>query len=170
MQQALLTSESPEWYTPECVLERVRYIAPIGLDPCSSGRDTVGARRVFTAADDGLARHWLCNDGEIIYVNPPYGLAIKPWVGKCAAVGGSPHTVVALVPARTDTYWFQHLWKSKAICFWRGRLKFSGHRNSAPFPSAVAIWSANDDHVDAFESAFSDFIMSTPGGGRVVRL
>ncbi len=34
--------------------------------------------------------------------------------------------------------------KAKEIRFIKGRLKFSGHKNSAPFPSAIVIFKGND--------------------------
>lgn len=56
---------------------------------------------------------------------------------------GWPHTV-ALVPARTDTRWFE-LARFSAACFWRGRIKFldpdtDAARHPAPFPSAFLYW------------------------------
>ena len=47
-----------------------------------------------------------------------------------------------LVPARTDTAWW-HDWVvgyATEIRFVRGRLKFGGSKNSAPFPSAIVIY------------------------------
>ena len=55
-------------------------------------------------------------------------------------VGGA--VVVCLLPARTDTQW----WHSYVIAhaaevrFIKGRLKFGGSKNSAPFPSAVVVF------------------------------
>lgn len=53
----------------------------------------------------------------------------------------SDATVVMLLPARTDTAWFHDYIYGKAeIRFVRGRLKFGGCKNSAPFPSMVCIF------------------------------
>ena len=55
-------------------------------------------------------------------------------------------TTVALLAARTDTNWFfefiwdQHKQRPKrgvTVTFLRGRLKFKGQRESAPFPSMI---------------------------------
>jgi len=52
-------------------------------------------------------------------------------------------TVVCLVPARTDTaWWFDYCAKGE-IRFIKGRLKFGGSKNVAPFPSAIIVFSAN---------------------------
>jgi site-specific DNA-methyltransferase (adenine-specific) len=71
-------------------------------------------------------------------MNPPYGRAIGHWVAKLCVEyrAGRVTTAIALLPARTDTRW----WRDVAdfpICFVSGRLRFSGHPNSAPFPSAL---------------------------------
>jgi hypothetical protein len=50
--------------------------------------------------------------------------------------------VVLLAHARTDTRWF-HDWvygKADEIRFVRGRLRFGDGRQSAPFPSLVAVF------------------------------
>ena len=50
--------------------------------------------------------------------------------------------MVCLVPARTDTKWFAIIWEyARLIIFLQGRLKFVGAESSAPFPSALAIFS-----------------------------
>lgn len=52
-------------------------------------------------------------------------------------------TVVMLLHARTDTRWFHDYIYQKPnveIRFVRGRLKFGGNRNNAPFPSMVVIF------------------------------
>ena len=57
----------------------------------------------------------------------------------CGYRGGA--TVVMLLPARTDTRWFHDYIYGKAeVRFIRGRLKFGGSKNSAPFPSMVVIF------------------------------
>lgn len=57
-------------------------------------------------------------------------------------------TVVMLLPARTDTKWF-HDWclPYGKIEFLRGRLKFGGCNNSAPFPSMIVIFKADTKEV-----------------------
>lgn len=46
-----------------------------------------------------------------------------------------------LIPARTDTRAFhEYIYHKAEIRFIRGRLKFGGSRNSAPFPSMLVIF------------------------------
>ena len=85
----------------------------------------------------GLDRGW----GTCSFVNPPYS-EIKDWVkyGYEQAIGGGK-TVVMLIPSRTDTrWWHEYVMKAKEIRFIKGRLKFGGSKNSAPFPSAIVVF------------------------------
>ena len=71
-------------------------------------------------------------------MNPPYGREIKHWMKKASEADA---TVVCLVPARTDTaWWHDYVMRANEIRYIRGRLKFGGSKNSAPFPSAVIIY------------------------------
>lgn len=73
-------------------------------------------------------------------MNPPYGRTIKQWMQKAYESSLKGATVVCLVPARTDTAWWHDFAMKGEIEFIRGRLKFGGHKNSAPFPSAVVVF------------------------------
>jgi DNA N-6-adenine-methyltransferase (Dam) len=71
-------------------------------------------------------------------MNPPYGMTIGQWVKKAAE---SDATVVALLPARTDTRWFHdHVYGRAKIRFIKGRLKFNDGKKPAPFPSMLVVW------------------------------
>lgn len=61
-----------------------------------------------------------------------------------ARAGKGP--VVCLIPARTDTrWWHQYASRAGEIRFVKGRLKFGGHANSAPFPSAIVVFAPDGD-------------------------
>lgn len=161
----ILTSISDEWRTPECVLERVRRVGPIALDPCSGPGSIVHARVEWTEADDGLTRAWEVAHDEICFVNPPYGRELPLWVAHCMledAVLKTP--IVLLVPARTDTRWWHDdvVQRAAVVCFWRGRLKFGvppgfvGTATSATFPSAVILWTRHAEMIERFCLAFRD--------------
>lgn len=129
------SSDSPEWYTPPHVIQGVlQVLGEIDLDPCADADKSVPAKNHYTQQDDGLSWQW---EGSV-YMNPPYGKVIFDWVKKLKSEyeAGDVTAAIALVPARTDTEWFAAL-EDYPRCFIRGRLKFSGHENSAPFPSAV---------------------------------
>lgn len=154
--QPLMTSDTPEWYTPVEIIERTLALfgGTIDLDPCSNAatadNPNVPAERHFTEADDGLSRTW---EGSV-YMNPPYGNVIKEWVYKLADEfdAGNVTEAVALVPARTDTKWMRRLAEYPRCYIW-GRLSFSEHENSAPFPSVV-IYLGNN--LQEFADLFGD--------------
>lgn len=65
-------------------------------------------------------------------------------------------TTVALLAARTDTqWWHEFIWHrgngnfrhGVSVQFLRGRLKFEGHKDSAPFPSVLAEFSLRKPHI-----------------------
>lgn len=73
-------------------------------------------------------------------MNPPYGRTIGDWMRKAYESSQNGATVVCLVPARTDTVWWHDYAMRGEIEFIKGRLRFNGHKNSAPFPSAVVVF------------------------------
>jgi hypothetical protein len=147
------SSDSVEWYTPPEIIARVQKVfRQIDLDPCSNSSDSpnVPAKQHFTQEDDGLSSPWTGR----VFMNPPYGDAIGAWAEKLCAEYAAVNVTeaIALVPARVDTDWFRKF-RNARICFIHGRLKFSAHENSAPFPSAVVYLG---DRTDAFRYAFAD--------------
>jgi len=69
----------------------------------------------------------------------PYGRTIKPWLEGLVKQAESER-VACLVPARTETAWFQELcFACGEVHFLRGRVRFEGQRGGAPFPSAVVV-------------------------------
>jgi site-specific DNA-methyltransferase (adenine-specific) len=89
---------------------------------------------------DGLTDNW----GSCNFVNPPYGRELPKWIAKGYSEYQRGKTVVFLIPSRTDTrWWHDYCMKADEIRFIKGRLKFKGAKNSAPFPSAIVIFKAN---------------------------
>lgn len=131
--RAMFSSASDGWSTPSDVYAALD--AEFGFldDPCPLG-----------GTEDGLAREWR----SPCFVNPPYS-DIAAWMKKAADEAATGKTVVLLVPSRTDTRWW-HSWAMPAseIRFIRGRLKFGGSKNSAPFPSAVVVWRGSNQGGD----------------------
>lgn len=149
---AMMTSNSVEWYTPETIVTRVTdMFGTIDLDPCSndSEKPNVPAATVYTKTDDGLSQPW----NGCVYLNPPYGKTIGDWVQRLhdEYTAGNVTEAVALLPARTDTAWFEVL-RDYPRCFVRGRLKFANSKNSAPFPSVLVYLGPN---VEQFVTTFS---------------
>lgn len=144
---ALFSSANPGWQTPPAFLDVVRELGPIGLDPCTTPANPVGAKLFFhplpsecacDATKDGLESPW--HDMGLVFCNPPYGRGLGAWSAKMRDEAKRGAEIVGLLPARTDTKWWQAITTADAVCFWRGRLKFVGAPSAAPFPSAVPYW------------------------------
>lgn len=130
------SSETDLWATPQSFFDKcVERFGPFGLDVCASA-DNAKCARYFTAEQDGLAQDWR----GTCWMNPPYGREIGKWMRKAYESSLSGATVVCLVPARTDTAWWHDYAVKGDIEFIRGRLKFGGSPNSAPFPSALVVF------------------------------
>tara|TARA_Y100000034_G_C6869777_1_gene396893 strand:+ start:1057 stop:1557 length:501 start_codon:yes stop_codon:yes gene_type:complete len=133
------SSGSDEWETPQDFFDMLeRRFGKFELDPCCT-KENAKCGLFFTKEDDGLTSHW--EDYERIFVNPPYS-KVSDWVKKCVEEATDERLVVMLVPARTDTKWFhEHVMPNATeVLFVKGRLKFSGSKNSAPFPSMVVVF------------------------------
>lgn len=144
-------AERTDWNTPANIVEVVRRIGDgvIDLDPCHNESSVVRAEVGYKLPDfDGLALPW--HEWPLTYVNPPYGREIGDWIAKChAEARKGPGEIVALLPARTDTSWFDLCWRADAICFVRGRLTFLGAPSAAPFSSCLVYWGRRAAHFEA---------------------
>jgi len=129
------SSKTPEWETPQEFFDELDWEFVLNADVCAT-KENRKCEAFWSKEDDGLSQDWT---GIRAWMNPPYGREIGKWVKK-AAMGGA-EVVVALLPARTDTKWFHEYIHGKAeVRFIKGRLKFGGSKNSAPFPSMVVIF------------------------------
>lgn len=130
------SSATDDWATPQDFFDKLNNQFRFTLDVCASEGNAKCAR-FFTRDDDGLSKSW---EG-IAWMNPPYGRGIDQWMRKAyesARENGA--TVVCLVPARTDTRWWQNYASKGEVFFVPGRLKFGDAKANAPFPCAVVIF------------------------------
>ena len=136
------SSATPEWSTPQDFFDRLNAEFNFTLDVCATAENAKCAQYIDREAN-GLNWGWGSN---VCWMNPPYGREIGGWVAKASSEAQQGAVVVALLPARTDTrWWHEHIEPRRqadpsCVRFVRGRLKFGGSRNSAPFPSAVVIF------------------------------
>ena len=136
-------------FTPTYVLDPVRVDlgGVIGLDPCTTLDNPVGAATFYTPEDDGLVQPW--DVADTIFVNPPYSKAREPWVERCIAAGERGLRVILLMPAATDTRIFQTaVSTSTAVVYIKGRVKFGTLRpnrrqHAASHPSALIGWNTD---------------------------
>ena len=132
----MFSSKTDLWETPQDLFNKYDAVYHFAIDVCALP-ENAKCKRFFTPEMDGLKQEWT----GVCWCNPPYGRQIGSWVEKAVK---SFATVVMLLPARTDTKWF-HDWclPYGKIEFLRGRLKFGGCENSAPFPSMVVVFQAD---------------------------
>jgi site-specific DNA-methyltransferase (adenine-specific) len=122
----MFSSATDHYSTPKEVYDSLDKEFHFDFDPCP-----------LNSSLDGLISIW----GKSNFCNPPYS-NIKAWIYKGHYEWKMNNkTVVFLIPSRTDTRWW-HDWVMKAteIRFIKGRLKFGGAKNSAPFPSCIVIF------------------------------
>jgi phage N-6-adenine-methyltransferase len=154
---AAFSSNTGQWDTPIEVVNRLAQDFTWDVDVCSNSSNV--CPHYYDEPQDGLVQHWT----GLCWMNPPYGRRIGQWVTKA---WHEPGTVVCLLPARTDTKWWQDTVPyATLVVFIQGRLTFGstqywqwvwdqphlngkpnslyqsyGKRNSAPFPSAFVVF------------------------------
>lgn len=139
MNPGLYSSEDSSWATPQDIYDKLnKMFGPFNLDPAASD-DNHKCEKYYTRTDNGLRQSWY---GHLTFLNPPYGNQIIKWVRKCCNERYHTKLICALLPSRTDTQWWHEyvLNKANSLHFVRGRIKFEGSYNSAPFPSVIAIY------------------------------
>ena len=119
-------SQRLDWQTPRAVYDKLDKEFGFDFDPCP-----------HNPTFDGLVIEW----GKSNFVNPPYGREIPKWIKKGYEQSLLGKTVVFLIPSRTDTrWWHEYIMLADEIRFIKGRLRFRGAVNSAPFPSAIIVF------------------------------
>ena len=136
---ALFTSKTDDWATPQDFFNELNKEFNFTLDVCAS-EENAKCAQYFTKEIDGLKQEW----HGTCFMNPPYGREISKWMEKAYKSSLEGATVVCLVPSRTDTKWWHEYAMKGQIRFIKGRLKFGNSKNSAPFPSALVIFGGGE--------------------------
>ena len=136
-----------DWITPRHILEA---LGPFDLDPCACTPQPWPTASDMLYSPIGLAVfRKLVERGysKRIWMNPPYGTAIRDWMRVMADCNHG----TALVFARTETAWFcESVWgKASALLFLHGRLFFhypDGRKAEANSggPSVLVAYGAQD--------------------------
>lgn len=152
--QTLFSSDTGEWATPQDFFDQQNEIHHFTLDAAASHenakcdmyytKDGLFEKTVLINSNSGLVGTWGYQDS--VWLNPPYGRDIGLWVEKAYwEYKEYGNKVVCLLPARSDTRWY-HEWcyerrhEGVSIEPLRGRLKFGGAINAAPFPSILVVY------------------------------
>ena len=142
--EAMFTSKTNEWATPQAFIDELNKEFNFTLDPCATPQNAKCAR-YFTKEIDGLSQSWR---GEIVFLQS----AVRARFVKMGREGlhgnpiGGATLVVMLIPARTDTsYFHDYIYKKHEVRFIRGRLHFNESKCAAPFPSMVVVMRGQND-------------------------
>lgn len=163
MNNALMFSKaSDEWSTPDEFYAVLDAEFNFMLDAAASAENTklhgpiyenyyLGLDHQDPKRRDALVCDWLYImdfRSSSVWLNPPYSKC-REFIAKAALEASKGCTVVCLVPSRTDTrWWHEHVWdrerhQPKAgveVRFVKGRLRFGGGKDCAPFPSVVIVF------------------------------
>lgn len=140
------SSESGDWGTPQDFFDKLDAEFHFSIDVCASFNNNKCPFYIDKEID-GLSRSWYL--GAMWWCNPPYGRGVSRWVKKATVEAIAGNSGVMLLPSRTDTKWFSYIWSHKThhprkwvreIRFIKGRLKFEGAKDFAPFPSMLVIF------------------------------
>jgi phage N-6-adenine-methyltransferase len=135
--KTVFSHKTDEWETSQDFFDRLNLEYNFTLDPAATSSNAK-CSKFYTKEDDGLVQSWT---GESLFVNPPYS-QIYSWMKRAAEERWRAESIVLLLPVRTDTKWFHEFaFMASKIVFIKGRLKFGGSQNSAPFPSMLLIFS-----------------------------
>ena len=125
--KVMFSSATDCWSRPKDVYDDLDKEFAFTYDPCP-----------LNFKENNLGKRW----GGMVFVNPPYS-DIKTCARECHIQWQLWSTVVMLIPSRTDTrWWHDYIMKATEIRFIKGRLKFGGSEDSAPFPSCIVIFKA----------------------------
>ena len=134
------TSFSQEWETPDNLFQALHARYRFTLDVCATSNNAKCAQ-FFSHGDDGLSQSWR---SWRAWMNPPFA-TVGQWVAKAhtEVQAGTP-LVVGLLPARTNTRWFQddilHARVDVELHFLPTRIRFKGAMHPLPQPLVIVAW------------------------------
>jgi phage N-6-adenine-methyltransferase len=151
----MFSNATDEWETPQGCFDALHVEFGFVLDVAAVEANKkcalyLGPDNPFLGMQDALVVPWwpAVREHGPCWMNPPYSRC-REFIAKAAQEARYGVTTVALVPSRTDTrWWHEHVWDGERhqpragveVRFIKGRLKFGGSTNSAPFPSVVIVF------------------------------
>jgi phage N-6-adenine-methyltransferase len=145
-QAVMFSKASDEWETPQHLFDALHQEFVFVLDAAATSSNAKCVS-YYTRTVDALTADWRSANGSV-WLNPPYSQCAE-FVAKAHSESLLGVTTVALLHARTDTrWWHDYVWQTERhlprngveVRFVRGRLRFSGAKHSAPFPSVVVVF------------------------------
>ncbi len=149
-QAVLFSSASDLWATPPDLYAELHTEFGFKVDVAANEENHLcphwfGPGGCDGKVPDALAVQWTLGP---CWMNPPFS-RVGEFVAKAAEEMAHGILTVALLPSRTDTrWWHAHVWDREhhhpkpgvQVRFLKGRLKFGGSKDSAPFPSVVVVF------------------------------
>ena len=143
LQEAMISSKSNEWETPNLLFGELDNEFHFTLDPCATPENAKCAR-FYTQQENGLKQSWA---NERVFMNPPYGGHTGKWVEKAWHESQNGAVIVCLLVSSTDrSYWHDYIFPyANEIRWLRGRVTFGDAKTTAPFASAIVIFFGTKD-------------------------
>jgi len=138
LQKSMVSSKSNEWETPQALFDELDMEFHFTLDPCATEQNAK-CEKYYTKNDNGLKLSWA---GEVVFMNPPYGGNTGKWIEKAWYESGNGAIIVCLIVSSTDrSYWHDYIFPyANEIRWLRGRVTFGEAQSTAPFASAIVIF------------------------------
>lgn len=130
--RALSSADAKDVNTPRVILDAIKPMGPIGLDPFSNATSIVGAKLAWNEQDNSLVREWVGHG--LVFSNPPFGDFIPIALAKMIEQAKRGAEQITLLPARIETGWFDTAAAAADVALWSGRVTFHGSPGNAPFP------------------------------------
>ncbi len=146
---------------PEFMADIYAAFGEIDLDPCANELSQVIARRriLLSEGGDGLSDDW---SGTTAFVNPPYSQLLL-WLRRAHDQwrAGNVHTVICLVPVRTDSAWFHETLSADAdVYLLKGRIRFltsTGKGHHTPFSLMIVALGATAEQKQRYAGLVPGF-------------
>ena len=146
--RARALSSRTDWSTPDHVFMALHNEFRFDIDGAASAENAKCATWLGPGGIEEDAFDFVAF-GDTIFVNPPYG-NLMPWVELFKRWADAGATVVALLPANTDTKWFESVWLfADEIRFVKGRIQFVGTTSSNPGGSMVVVYRGHSPVTDS---------------------
>jgi len=149
MNNIFISSKSADWTTPNWLYKQLDDEFHFELDAACTNENCKCPDGLiyYSEEDNALTINWwnvkAKGNGtcKSIFCNPPYN-NLEKWIIKGFEAYIQGCTVVFLLPCtKSDQEWWHTYVVSHAeIRYIKGRLKFGGCKNAAPFPSVVVIF------------------------------
>lgn len=147
LSKALFSSTKEDWATPQDFFDKLNEEFHFDLDPCADA-ENAKCKEYFTKEENGLLKDW----GGVA------SSAIHHTAEKQRANGSGSVTKKRRSPERlslhlfrralTQGFFHDYIYHKAEIRFIKGRLKFGGCKDAAPFPSMVVIFGKEKEHEE----------------------